>query len=77
VTRQRSAYTFEVSGRRVAALVGGATPQAVARGTAFVRDGRVQSLMYHSAAGAGTTVTFTFSGVGTASPVTLPAGAPG
>ena len=76
VTRQGSVYAFQVTGASVTALVSGGTAQAVASGTASVVKGSVQNLTYGSKAGAGTTVVFTFSNIGTAPPVTLPAEVP-
>jgi hypothetical protein len=72
VTRQGQAYSFDVSGPSVTALVSGASAATVARGAAVVEAGRVQSLTYRSSAGAGTTATFTYTSLGTAVPVTAP-----
>jgi len=73
VAQQGSNYTFSVTGAGAAALVPGATAASVVTGTAAVASGWVQSLTYHSADGAGTTVSFTCTAIGSAPPVTAPA----
>jgi hypothetical protein len=72
VNRQGQEYSFDLTGPEVTALVSGATTATVATGTALIEGGRVQSLAYRSAAGAGTTATFTFSSIDAATPVTAP-----
>jgi len=69
-----STYSFELTGTAAAALVTGSDPSATVNGTITVQSGYITTLSYQSPSGAGTTVSFTYSGVGTTPPVTAPPG---
>ncbi|MFI5043117.1 MAG: hypothetical protein ACHQNA_14935, partial [Acidimicrobiales bacterium] len=69
-----SVYSFDMTGPNAAALISGNEPAATVSGTVTVQSGQIVSLTYTSPAGAGTTVAFAYSGVGTTPPVTAPPG---
>jgi len=56
-----------------AALISGTGATTTITGTATVQGGRIVSVSYRSPAGAGTAVTFSYSGLNTTPPVTAPA----
>jgi hypothetical protein len=69
-----SVYSFELTGTGAAALVSAAGPSTAVSGTVTLASGQIASLTYQSPAGAGTTVSFTYSAIGTTAPVTAPPG---
>ncbi len=74
VTRQGTGFSFELTGSAAGSLVSGSA--LTVTGTATVIDGRITDIGYHSAVASGTTVHFTYSEIGTATPVTAPQVAP-
>jgi len=74
VTQSGSVYSFSMTGAAAASLVSGAGSTTTITGTVTIQGGQIVSVSYSSPAGAGTTVTFTYSGLNTSPPVTAPAG---
>ena len=74
VTQSGSVYSFSMTGPPAAALVTGVGPDSTVTGTVTLQAGQIVSITYSAPVGAGTTVTFIYSGIGTTPPVTAPAG---
>jgi hypothetical protein len=72
VTQLGSTFAFSLSGASAATVAAGATAQTVVTGSATIQGGWVQALSYRSTAGAGTTVSFTYTAMGSTPPVTAP-----
>jgi hypothetical protein len=72
ISQQGSTFAFALTGASAATVAAGATAQTVVAGSATIQGGWVQAVNYRSTAGAGTTVSFTYTAMGTAPPVTAP-----
>jgi hypothetical protein len=73
-TASGSVYAFTLTGAGAQALISGSGATTTIAGTVTVQAGRIASVSYGSAAGAGTAVSFTYSGLDTTPPVTAPPG---
>ena len=73
VTANAGVYSFSVTGPATAALISGTGATTTITGTATVQGGRIVNVSYRSPAGAGTAVTYSYSGLNTTPPVTAPA----
>jgi hypothetical protein len=74
VSANGSVYSFSLTGAATSALISGVSSSSTITGTVTIDVGRIVDVSYRSAAGAGTTVTFSYAGLNTTPPVTAPPG---